>query len=58
VVYLFLDKWLDNFQYKIGLNPLDFLAGFLLALLIAIITISYRTLKAAHAVPSVSLKYE
>ncbi|MFO7616868.1 MAG: FtsX-like permease family protein, partial [Bacteroidales bacterium] len=58
VVYIFLDKWLDNFQYKIGLSPIDFLAGFLIAFLIAFLTISYRTLKAANATPSVSLKYE
>ncbi len=57
-VYFFLDKWLDNFQFKIGLSPVDFLAGFLIAFLIAVMTISYRTLKAANATPSVSLKYE
>ena len=58
VIFFFTKNWLQNFHYRIGLNPIDFLTGFLAALLIAIFTITYRTLKAARMNPSVSLKYE
>ena len=58
VIYFFTKNWLENFHYRIGLRPLDFLYGFLIALVIAIITITYRTLKAAKMNPAISLKYE
>lgn len=58
VIYFFTKNWLENFHYRIGLRPWDFLCGFLIALAIAIITITYRTLKAARMNPAISLKYE
>lgn len=58
VIYFFTKDWLQNFHYRIGLSPFDFLYGFLIAIVIAIITITYRTLKAARMNPAISLKYE
>ncbi len=58
VIFFFTKNWLQNFYYRIDLNPLDFLTGFFIALVIAVVTISYRTLKAANANPSESLKCE
>ena len=58
VIYYYLGKWLENFYYKINLGVFSFVAGFAIALGIAIITISYRVLQAASANPAQSLKYE
>jgi putative ABC transport system permease protein len=58
IIYFFLKNWLENFHYRIGLSPVDFILGFLVALAIALTTITYRTLKAARTNPAASLKYE
>ncbi len=51
-------NWLQNFAYRIGVQIwIFFLSGFL-ALVIALLTISYQSLKAALADPIDSLKYE
>ena len=52
------DNWLENYEYRIHLNPFDFLAGFIIAIIIAIMTISYRAIRTAQMNPVVSLKYE
>jgi len=58
LIYLVADNWLQNYYYRIQLNVLDFASGFLIAALIALITISYRAIKAAMMNPAVSLRYE
>jgi putative ABC transport system permease protein len=58
VIYYYAGKWLDNFYYKINLGVFSFVAGLTIALGIAILTISYRVLKAASINPAQSLKYE
>ena len=58
VIYYVAGKWLENFYYKISLGFLSFVAGLVIALGIALITISYRVLKAASVNPAQSLKYE
>jgi putative ABC transport system permease protein len=58
LVYWVAGNWLQNFSYRITLNPTDFIAGFLIAALIALATISYRTIRAASVNPSLSLRYE
>jgi putative ABC transport system permease protein len=57
-IYYYAGRWLENFYYKINLGIFSFVAGFLIALGIAILTISYRVLKAANVNPAQSLKYE
>lgn len=56
--YFFLSRWLDNFAYRIQINPLIFIAGGVFALVIALLTISFHVLKVASANPVKSLKYE
>ena len=51
-------KWLENFYYRINPGIITFLGGLVIALLIAFLTISYRTVKAARANPAKSLRYE
>jgi putative ABC transport system permease protein len=56
--YWIADNWLQNYEYRIHLHPLDFLAGFIIAILIAIMTISYRAIRTAQMNPVISLRYE
>ncbi len=58
VIYFVAKNWLQNYQYKISLTMFDFLIGFVIAVSIAVLTITYRTLKAAKANPAESLRYE
>lgn len=53
-----MDKWLEGFQYKAPLNIVPFLYAGLGALLIALLTISYESLKAANADPAKTLRNE
>ncbi len=58
VIYYFSSKWLENFYYRISPGLLTFLGGLIIALGIAILTISYRTIRAARVNPAQSLRYE
>jgi putative ABC transport system permease protein len=58
IIYYFAGKWLENFYYKINLGFFSFVAGLTIALGIAVLTISYRVLRAARVNPAQSLKYE
>lgn len=58
VAYYFLDHWLNNFAYRISLGILPFVLSTAIAFIIAILTVSYQTIKAALANPVESLKYE
>jgi putative ABC transport system permease protein len=58
LVYWVASNWLQNYYYRINLSPMDFLKGFIIASAIALITISYRTVRAAKLNPSISLRYE
>jgi putative ABC transport system permease protein len=58
IIYFIAGKWLENFYYKINLGAISFIAGLVIALGIALITISFRILKAARINPAQSLKYE
>jgi putative ABC transport system permease protein len=56
--YWVADNWLQNYEYRIHLRPLDFFLGFLVAIVIALATISYRAIRTAQMNPVVSLRYE
>lgn len=58
VTYYLLQQWLQNYAFKIDLSPLLFILPAILILIIAIITISTQTLKAANANPVKSLRTE
>jgi putative ABC transport system permease protein len=58
VTYWLLLKWLDGFAYRVSINPLLFLLGGLIALAVALGTISYHTIRSARTNPVDSLKYE
>jgi putative ABC transport system permease protein len=58
IIYYIAGRWLENFYYRINLGVFSFVAGLTVALGIAILTISYRILRAARVNPAQSLKYE
>jgi len=58
IIYYVAGKWLENFYYRIDAGILIFIAGLAIALGIALLTISYRILRAARINPARSLKYE
>lgn len=51
-------QWLSGFAFRISINPLIFVGAGVAALLIAWLTVSYQSLKAARANPVNSLRYE
>jgi putative ABC transport system permease protein len=58
VVYYIAGKWLQGFYYKLAPGVFSFALGFAIAFGIAILTISYRIIRAAQVNPAQSLKYE
>jgi len=58
IVYLLMKKWLDNFVYRISLSVWIFILSGLMAIAIALLTVSYQSIKAATANPVDSLRYE
>lgn len=56
--YYILKSWLQNFDYRANLSLWIFLSAGVLTLLIALISVSYQTLKAANRNPATSLRYE
>ncbi len=51
-------KWLQNFAYRIDISPIAFILAFALSIVVAILTVSYRTIRAALENPVKALKYE
>ncbi|QHT67980.1 FtsX-like permease family protein [Rhodocytophaga rosea] len=58
VAWFAMSKWLDGFAYSVNISPWTFLLAALLALIIALITVSYQSIKAAIANPVKSLRAE
>jgi len=58
VAYYFMNKWLQNFAYRIDLSVWIFILSGLAALAVSLITVSYQSIKAATANPADSLRYE
>lgn len=58
ITYWLLIQWLQSFAYRVEINPLLFILGGAMALIIALATISYHTLRSARANPVKALRYE
>jgi putative ABC transport system permease protein len=58
LIYYIADKWLENFYFRINPGAFSFLTGLIIAFLTALITISFRIMRAAMRNPSDSLRYE
>ncbi|MCP4724951.1 MAG: FtsX-like permease family protein [bacterium] len=58
VSYFLMGKWLENFAYRTDQNFQIFLGSGFLALAMALITVSFQSVKAARKNPVDSLRYE
>lgn len=58
VAFWIMDNWLQNFQYRVGIGFGVFLLAGIGTLLIALLTVSYRALRAANSNPVNSLRSE
>lgn len=58
IAYIVMNEWLQNFAYRISIGILTFLFAGTIALIIALLTVSYQSIKAAVANPVESLRYE
>jgi len=56
--YLFANQWLQNFAYRVPVQPMHFVLAALLSVLIALGTIWFRALRSAVQNPVDSLRYE
>jgi putative ABC transport system permease protein len=58
VAWLIMNKWLEGFAYRININWWIFILAGVIALLIALVTVSLQAIKAAIANPVKSLRTE
>ena len=58
VAWLAMNRWLEDFAYRIELSIWPFISAGFLALLLALLTVSFQSVKAALANPVDSLKFE
>ena len=58
VAWYFMNKWLQNFAFKIDLSWWIFIVGGIASIIIALISVSFQAIKAAMANPVKSLRTE
>lgn len=58
VAYVAMERWLADYPNRIDLGPSVFLLAGTAAVLIAVLTVSYQSIKVALADPGTSLRYE
>jgi ABC-type antimicrobial peptide transport system permease subunit len=58
ISYFVMNNWLQSFAYRINIGIETFILSAAMALLIALLTVSYQAFKAARSNPVEALKYE
>ncbi len=58
IAYYFMHEWLQDFAYRTGISIWIFVLAGLITTSIALLTVSYQSIKAALANPVESLRYE
>ncbi|MDQ1352146.1 MAG: putative transport system permease protein [Acidobacteriota bacterium] len=58
IAWYAMHKWLQSFAYRITILPWPFILAGLLAFLIALLTVSYKAIRAAAVNPVNALRYE
>jgi putative ABC transport system permease protein len=56
--YLIMKKWLQSYAYRADLGFFVFIGAMLLAIFVAVLSVSYQAIRAARANPADSLRYE
>ncbi len=58
IIYFVMNSWLQGFEYRTSLDPLVFGIALVIVLMVALITISFQTIKSAKQNPVEALRYE
>lgn len=58
IAYFFIQKWLEEFEFKMIVMPQHFLVAIIITVTISLITVSYLTIRSANSKPVDSLRYE
>ncbi|HZY78982.1 MAG TPA: ABC transporter permease [Cyclobacteriaceae bacterium] len=58
VAWFFMNKWLDSFAYHINMNLVVYILSAFAAVILALVTVSAQTIKAAMTNPANTLRYE
>jgi len=58
IAWFAMDKWLQDFAYRIEVSIWVVLLAALVSFLVALLTVGYQAIKAAQQNPAVSIKYE
>jgi putative ABC transport system permease protein len=58
LAWFIMSKWLQNFPYRISINPILFVVAGLAVVVIAFLSVGFQTMKAARVNPSKSLRSE
>ena len=58
LTWYFMNQWLQSFAYRIDISWVIFITGFLATVVIVLLTIVYRSIRAARTNPAVTLRTE
>lgn len=58
LAWYFLQDWLNTFQYRVNMDMLNILVAMIMALLLALITISIQSIRMARTNPAQTLNHE
>ena len=58
IAYYVMNRWLQDFAYRISINPVVFVISGAASLVVAIATVGFQAVRVAHANPVDSLKHE
>jgi putative ABC transport system permease protein len=58
LIWWVMNNWVQTFPYRTNISPLVFVISGVIVLLVALITVSYQTVKASRTNPVESLRYE
>ncbi len=58
IAWLVMNRWLEDFAYRINISIWVFVAAMIIALVIATVTVSYQSIRAAMANPVKNLRTE
>ncbi len=58
IAYIAINQWLQNYAYRINISLWTFILAAVMTFTIALIAVSYQSIKAVWANPVESLKYE
>lgn len=58
IAWYFMKNWLNNFVYRIDLTIWPFIISGIVAIIIALVSVSYQAFRASNTNPVVALRYE